>query len=373
MDDTGDGGTTGDGGSTADGGTAGDGGTTADGGTTGDGGGTTGDGGGTTGDGGTELDERQLRCEAATAATRAFYDSLDSDQAAMAVKGLFDEARSDWSNLPVAVAPRDGISFLDLSEDQILLARAMVDAGLSRQGQDQVEANFQVEQWWEDSGDDMLSPDFATVVLFGEPTTTGGWAWQLDAHHLAVNLTARCPDMIITPTLWGTNPEIIEDGPYAGAEPMGLEVDRAFAFLDTLSESQLEDAVIAAEAPRDLLAGAGNDDRIPEFPLGLPASALDGDQQALLLELLAAWIEDLSEPHAALQMVQVEADLDETWFAWAGDTFEGEAFYYRIQGPEFFIELDHFAGASHIHAVHRHPDDDYGAELLSMHYEAVPH
>ncbi|HCB06831.1 MAG TPA: hypothetical protein DEQ43_21750, partial [Nocardioides bacterium] len=70
--------------------------------------------GGTTGDGGTELDERQLRCEAATAATRAFYDSLDSDQAAMAVKGLFDEARSDWSNLPVAVAPRDGISFLDL-------------------------------------------------------------------------------------------------------------------------------------------------------------------------------------------------------------------------------------------------------------------
>ena len=65
--------------------------------------------------------------------------------------------------------------------------------------------------------------------------------------------------------------------------------------------------------------------------------------------------------------------------AWA----KTAAFYYRIQSPVVMIEFDHHKGVVlnnpepekfHVHTIVRTPNgNDYGMDLLRLHYETAPH
>ena len=95
----------------------------------------------------------------------------------------------------------------------------------------------------------------------------------------------------------------------------------------------------------------------------------------------------MRDDHARVQMAEVRAHLDETYFAWIGGTEPDSVFYYRIHSPVILIEFDHQRpGGSaprvrpakpmreHIHTVVRTPNgNDYGKDLLRQHYEAHPH
>jgi hypothetical protein len=76
-------------------------------------------------------------------------------------------------------------------------------------------------------------------------------------------------------------------------------------------------------------------------------------------------------------MAQYRMDLakkqpkDATFFAWTGDTKRGGPHYYRVQTPAFLIEMDETQdNANHIHSVWRDYKNDWGVDLLKMHYEA---
>lgn len=81
--------------------------------------------------------------------------------------------------------------------------------------------------------------------------------------------------------------------------------------------------------------------------------------------------------------VPVERHLDGTHFCWIGGTGEASPFYYRIQSPVVMIEFDHHGGVFltnaepekfHVHTLVRTPNgNDYGLDLLRMHYEHAPH
>jgi hypothetical protein len=79
-------------------------------------------------------------------------------------------------------------------------------------------------------------------------------------------------------------------------------------------------------------------------------------------------------------MDEVRKHLDETYFAWVGESGPDSVFYYRIQSPVILIEFDHqtpvalggprVPGRIHIHSVVRTPNgNDYGKDLLRQHYE----
>jgi Protein of unknown function (DUF3500) len=82
-------------------------------------------------------------------------------------------------------------------------------------------------------------------------------------------------------------------------------------------------------------------------------------------------------------MSDVERHGAQTYFCWAGGTDEKSAFYYRIQSPVVMIEFDHHKGVVlnnetpqrfHIHTIVRTPNgNDYGMDLLRLHYETAPH
>ncbi|MCB0127574.1 MAG: DUF3500 domain-containing protein, partial [Caldilineaceae bacterium] len=78
----------------------------------------------------------------------------------------------------------------------------------------------------------------------------------------------------------------------------------------------------------------------------------------------------LEEDDANAKMAEIEANLAETWFAWYGSTTNGDAAYYRIQGPTVFIEYSpqSMGGSAidHIHAMFRDPTNDYGMGLIGQ-------
>jgi len=103
--------------------------------------------------------------------------------------------------------------------------------------------------------------------------------------------------------------------------------------------------------------------------------------------LIYLFVGNMRDPHAQVRMEEVEEHLDETTFAWIGDTSDDAVLYYRIHSPVILIELDHQRPVGtrhlrppdeptrqHIHVVMRTPNgNDYGKDLLRQHLEAHPH
>jgi hypothetical protein len=92
----------------------------------------------------------------------------------------------------------------------------------------------------------------------------------------------------------------------------------------------------------------------------------------------------MRDGHAKVRMAEVERHLDDTWFAWIGDSSPDSVFYYRIHSPVILIEFDHQTPIAmkgpkvptrqHIHTVVRTPNgNDYGKDLLRQHYERHKH
>jgi hypothetical protein len=113
---------------------------------------------------------------------------------------------------------------------------------------------------------------------------------------------------------------------------------------------------------------------------------MSSEQRARLEHLIALYVGNMRDEHAAVRMEQVQAHLDDTYFAWIGGIEDDSVFYYRIFSPVILIEFDHQSPANlrhlypprpnrqHIHTVVRTPNgNDYGKDLLRQHYALHPH
>jgi hypothetical protein len=99
-------------------------------------------------------------------------------------------------------------------------------------------------------------------------------------------------------------------------------------------------------------------------------------------------VNNMDDGHARVKMDEVKRMLDRTWLAWIGETDPAGVFYYRVHSPVILIEFDHQVPANlkqyakdpnapnheHIHTVVRTPNgNDYGKDLLRLHYLQHPH
>ena len=106
-------------------------------------------------------------------------------------------------------------------------------------------------------------------------------------------------------------------------------------------------------------------------------------QRRVLLALTSSYAGWWADGHAKVQMREVEAHLDETWFSWYGGFDDEAPFYYRVHSPVVLIEFDHHPGVvfdnevpsrHHVHTVVRTPNGgDYGADLLEEHHARFDH
>ena len=106
-------------------------------------------------------------------------------------------------------------------------------------------------------------------------------------------------------------------------------------------------------------------------------------QRRNLLDLIGRYVAPLPPEPEKQRMAEIEQHLSETHFCWIGGFAEDSTFYYRVQSPVVLIEFDHHIGVFltnaepakfHVHTIVRTPNgNDYGLDLLRLHYEQSPH
>jgi hypothetical protein len=226
--------------------------------------------------------------------------------------------------------------------------------------------------------------------LFGTPSTSDPWGWQLFGHHLCLSCLVIGGHMVLSPTFMGAEPAYADEGPFAGISLFEDEERLGLALMRSLSGSQQQTAIVAHSmmggdlppgrwhfADHLHLGGAHQDNRI--VPLeGLRAGEMSTLQQRNLLDLVAAYTAPLPPGPQEARMAEVERHLGETQFCWIGGFDEVSPFYYRIQSPVTFIEFDHHSGVFltnpepakfHVHTIVRTPNgNDYGVDVLRQHY-----
>jgi hypothetical protein len=326
--------------------------------------------------------------EPVAAAARAFLAALSAEQRSETSFPVDDPEWRHWVNMHRF--PRQGVSFDEMSEPQRAAARALLAAGLSAKGLtlslDIMKLNETLAELNNNNFDEYGEGKYFLTVM-GEPSATEPWGWQLDGHHLIVNYFVLRDQVVMTPSFWGSEPAVATSGKYEGTRIMVEEQAAGLAMVRSLTEQQRARAVLkATKTGNDIRAQAFGDNVVLDYA-GVPVSSFTPAQREQLLDLVDLYIGNLRDEHARVHLADVEARLDETYFAWVGETKDDSVFYYRIHSPVLLIEFDHQTPVGlthlyprgvpyreHIHAVVRTPNgNDYGKDLLRQHLERVAH
>lgn len=308
---------------------------------------------------------------AMTSAATVFLDSLTADQRAKTAFTVEDEQRLDWHFIPRA---RKGIPFKELDPAQTHLANALLAAGLGQGGFVKVASIMSLEtilRELENRPTPVRDPELYYFSIFGQPTSGNPWGWRIEGHHVSLNYTLIDDRSIATtPSFLGSNPAEVRHGPRKGLRAQSREEDVARALLKSLDDKQRSQAVVAENAPGDIISGNSRKAE-PIKPAGLAVSKLSPTQTDILMNLLKEYAGSMPPDIASARMEKIRAaGFGKVSFAWAGGLERGQPHYYRIQGPTFLVEYDNIQNnANHIHTVWRDFNGDFGLDLLAMHYK----
>jgi Protein of unknown function (DUF3500) len=222
--------------------------------------------------------------------------------------------------------------------------------------------------------------------VMGVPSEKEPWGWQLDGHHLVINYFVLGDQVVMTPTFMGSEPVTATSGTYKGTTVLQDEQSKGLALINALDDAQRKQAIIAVSKTGNYTVGEAFKDNVVLDDAGILAAELTAKQKEQLLDLIGEYVRNMRDGHAKVRMDEVRQHLDETRFAWIGETGPNSVFYYRIYSPVVLIEFDHQTPVAlrhlergkptreHIHTVIRTPNgNDYGKDLLRQHYQQHSH
>ncbi len=311
------------------------------------------------------------------AAANAFLATLSDSEKDTTLFDWTDTAQKQrWSNFPPAGFQRAGLMWGNMNEEQHNAWLAIMQATLSTEGYNRVLAEWNADEALlaqEGTGGGFGTANYF-IAIIGAPSETEPWQWQWGGHHVTVNATVVGPNIALTPSFIGCQPCTYTDANGNTVRPLGDIEDEAFALVNSLDATQ-QSAAILGNTPIDLVLGPGQDGKTIQSE-GLVATQMNADQQAALLKLIAHYTGLVNDGTAAARMAEIQATLDQTYFAWYGPTTSGNAAYLRITGPTIVIEFAPQGGGRpgsnepatdlHIHGIYRDPSNDYGAKYTAI-------
>jgi hypothetical protein len=321
-------------------------------------------------------------------AAEAFLASLTEAQRAKTTFAVNDDEWRKWMNQSFYV--RQGVSFAEMDEKQREAAFGLLRAGLSARGlkttRDVMRLNYTLGELAGNNFDE-YGEWLYHVTVMGAPSATEPWGWQLDGHHAVVNYFVLGDQVVMTPLFLGSEPAVAHSGKYKGTTVLQDEQNQGLAFMNSLDASRRAKALLRqTKTGNDNVSEAWHDNVVLDYA-GLRASEMTPSQREQLLKLVDLYVGNMDDGHARVRMSEVKAHLDRTWFAWIGKSEPGSVFYYRIHSPVILIEFDHqlpvglrhlenpkLPNLEHVHTVVRTPNgNDYGKDLLRLHYLQHPH
>lgn len=303
-------------------------------------------------------------------AARAYLATLDEAQRAKASFPFDSAVARDWHYVP---RERSGLPLAEMSTTQKDALHDLFHTALASQGYAKVTGVVELEGVLHDiesrpgAPATMRDPGRYAVVFFGTPGPDP-WAWRFEGHHCSIHFCSVDDATTNTPFFLGANPARVPDGrANAGHRLLAAEEDVGRELYTSFRAEQRALALLAGE-PQNVILGPGRD-RGFEKREGLPHADMDEAQRALLLRLIAQFVDDLDPDLAAREWARIRANgLDAIRFAWCGGTKPGEPHYWRIHGPHFVVEYDNVqGGANHVHALWRDLENDFGGDALRRH------
>jgi hypothetical protein len=314
------------------------------------------------------------------ATVRVLVDRLDTEQRSRVVLPFDRDLHRLWTYFP---GERPGIRLGDLADDQLEPALDLLQLVHSVRGWSDTQLVIGLEAARRelalqpsdrDSVDPRRDLPYWLVVL-GDPSGTGPWAWRINGHHLLAQATIIGDQVRGVPHFFGAEPATVLAGPHVGLRALPREEDLARELMFMLQEDQRQTARIAVDAPRDIASRWDPVAALPDQPRGVSYARLDRLQRELFVALLRQYV-DRAAPAVASQAWNdiTDAGLEQVSFAWAGPIERGAGHYYALSGPSLLIEYDNTQQqANHIHSVWRDLRRDFAGDLLAQHYAGAHH
>ncbi len=306
-----------------------------------------------------------------TQSAKAFLASLTAEQRAQATFPIEADERMNWHYIP---KERKGLPFREMTSTQKQLAHALLAAGLSQRGYIKATTIMSLDEIlrvMENGKGPRRDPEGYFFTIFGEPSETGSWGWRVEGHHISQNFTVSNGKVQDAPSFFGSNPAEVLDGPRKGLRALAREDDLGRELIQSLTAEQKKTAIVAQEAPKDILTEASRKAALQGQPSGLQASKMNAHQRELLQNLLDEYVSNVPEQVAQVREDQIKKAGANLYFAWAGGEQYRDLHYYRIQAPAFLVEFDDTQDqGNHIHSVWRDYEGDFGLDLLKEHYQS---
>jgi hypothetical protein len=329
-------------------------------------------------------------------AALALLAQLSPKQKEVVCLPLESRERELWQN-SIARYERFGLRLDEAAEDLRQAAMAVVRASLSAAGYQKARNLMKLNAFLGElvGAPRVLGEWSYQLHIYGEPSATEPWGWQISGHHLIITCFVLGDQMTLTPTFMGAEPNRADAGKYAGIAAFQDEERLGLQFARDLSAEQRRKAIFSDSLLPDrqppgrhqgvnglmLSARQMNNTIIPYE--GIRGADLAPQQRQALLDLTQCYLSTLPAGPLAARMNEVERHFAATHFCWAGGLDDDRPFYYRIQSPVVMIEFDHQSGVVlknpepkkfHIHTIVRTPNgNDFGMDLLRLHYETAPH
>jgi hypothetical protein len=353
---------------------------------------------------------------------RRWLDLLDEHQRTCArFESPDDEERTRWFYTPTE---HGGLRLVECNPDQRQAALRLLATALSPAGYDMVAAVMghelvleRLEGWPMAAWGRVRDPLGYALSVFGEPESDA-WAWRFAGHHLSLHYTIVDGALAsTTPSFIGLDPaEVPLPGDHL-LRPCSIMGDLAFELLGSLDADQRATAIVAVQAPPDIVTGnraalteglwvtpardlfrdaeqfpgapfidllearhrADEDALEPatiaalrwsRSPTGLSSHTMRPAQRDALSKLIDVYLERLPDDAAQAQRATLTDDPSgDLHFAWAGSIEPRRPHYYRVQGPRVLLEYDNSQrDANHIHTVWRDRVADFGVDALAAHY-----
>jgi hypothetical protein len=312
-----------------------------------------------------------------------FLGKLDTNQREVVSYSLDSDVWRRWSNVHPFLM-RHGLLIEVLDDDGREAALNILRSTLSPVGFETARNIMRLNETIREitGSDDEYGEWLYWISLMGEPSASAPWGWQIDGHHLNINVLVLNGQLVATPAFMGTEPVTADTGKHEGTTVFTAEESNGYALMNSLWPDQRSKAVLGEDLPREVFTAAFRDNFEMRYE-GIAYSELSRGQQQALVDLIETYVGRVRSDQAAVKMAEVRAHLDETYFAWMGGIEYDSPFYYRVHSPVILIEFDHQRGVAldnmeasraHIHTIVRTPNgNDYGADLLLQHHIRYPH